>query len=361
MTSDRDLIAGCLLGQAIGDMMGLVCENVSRQRIVKLVPSFETPRFLWGYGLGSDDTEHACLTALSLPGPGDPPDYFARALTRNLRHWMAHGPPGLGRATLVAGLRLLVGISAERSGVYSAGNGPAMRGAILGLCARDVQQLRDWVRVSTRITHTDPKAEIGTLLVALAAREAAKSTDRPLVAQDFVTKLRAYLPENPDAEPFTKVLDVLDQALEQGDSVGDFAIQIGSPRKVSGYIVPTVAVALYAFLHTPDDYRSTIINAIRCGGDTDTVAAIAGGISGCRNGVDAIPKTWIDRHRDYPWSIREMERVADAVSQKLSGGPLDLTIGRALGFWHSPALLARNAFLLAIAVIHVVRRRLPLY
>ena len=71
-------------------------------------------------------------------------------------------------------IKLWLGFPATRSGVFSAGNGPAMRAALLGVCyGNDVPRLRALVRASTRITHTDPKAEYGALTVALAAHVAA--------------------------------------------------------------------------------------------------------------------------------------------------------------------------------------------
>ena len=53
--------------------------------------------------------------------------------------------------------------------------------------------------------------------------------------------------------------------------------------------------SLYAFLRSPDDYWETICTAIGVGGDTDTMAAIAGAISGARLGVAALPADLIWR------------------------------------------------------------------
>src|SRR5690606_4451511 len=65
------------------------------------------------------------------------------------------------------------------SGVYSAGNGPTMRSPILGVYYGDRPGLlAEFIRVSTRITHTDPKAERGALLIALAAHHAATTEGR---------------------------------------------------------------------------------------------------------------------------------------------------------------------------------------
>ena len=81
-------------------------------------------------------------------------------------------PAGVGLATLRACLKLNLGFSWHSSGVHSAGNGPAMRSAILGATIDDLELLQTLVTITSRITHTDPRAEHGALAIALAAREA---------------------------------------------------------------------------------------------------------------------------------------------------------------------------------------------
>ena len=71
--------------------------------------------------------------------------------------------------------------------------------------------------------------------------------------------------------------------LRAGRTTEEFAADLGLARGVSGYMYHTVPVAIYAWLRYPDDYRSVVQSAIRCGGDTDTVAAITGAVwSGAR-------------------------------------------------------------------------------
>ena len=55
-------------------------------------------------------------------------------------------------------------------------NAPIIKDAIIGVCfGEDRERLKNLVRVSTRITHTDPKAEYGALAVAVAAFLASRS------------------------------------------------------------------------------------------------------------------------------------------------------------------------------------------
>ena len=53
-----------------------------------------------------------------------------------------------------------------------------------------------------------------------------------------------------------------------------------------------VAGALYCFLRSPDDYRATVLHGANTEGDSDSLACIAGAISGAYNGIGAIPQDW---------------------------------------------------------------------
>jgi len=79
-----------------------------------------------------------------------------------------------------------------------------------------------------------------------------------------------------------------------------------SPREViksSGYVVDTLEAALWCFLKT-DSYRECVITAVELGSDTDTVAAVAGGLAGIYYGVGGdkgIPEEWIEKIARKSW------------------------------------------------------------
>src|SRR5262249_11838055 len=157
------------------DSLGLPREGLSRRRARRL---FSDPplrqHFFLGRGMTSDDAEHTCMTAQALLRSRDDPERFVRSLAWRLRFWLLGLPAGIGYATLRAILKLWLGFSPHRSGVFSAGNGPAMRAALLGVClGDDPERLRAFVRASSRLTHTDPRAELGSYLIALAAHHGA--------------------------------------------------------------------------------------------------------------------------------------------------------------------------------------------
>jgi ADP-ribosylglycohydrolase len=301
----------------------------------------------------SDDTEHACMAAQALLASSGDPDEFARSLAWRFRGWLAGLPAGVGLATLKSILRLWVGFSWRTSGVCSAGNGPAMRAPLLGVFARDDPELlRQLVNRSTRITHTDPLAEQGALLIALAAAHAAKQgPDHPDLAEYLDDAFGTSIDDR-----YVDALEKLKSLLEEGASVDDYARALGLVNGVSGYVLHTVPVCLYCWLRHHDDFRGGIESIVSLGGDTDTTGAITGGLLGAGLGRDAIPEEWLTRLVDWPRSVSWMGRLSDHltafIEQGVNEGPLPL-------FW--PGLLPRNLMFMAVILFHGFRRLLPPY
>ncbi len=361
---DPDAVVGCLLGQAVGDMMGLPAENLGPRRVAKLFPHFRRPRLLFGYGMGSDDTEHACMTAQALLRSGGDRHRFRQSLAWRLRWWFAAGPPGIGLATLKSCVRLWLGWPSYKSGVKSAGNGPAMRAAILfaaagcpvepdGLDCFYEPGFWPWVGDSTRLTHTDRQADLGATAIRLVALTAAHERTKLPDPMEW-----AWLDATSHCEesPTRRNLSAIRPAFDANKSVAEFAAELKLTRGVTGYIAHTVPVAIYAFLKHPDDYRTAVESVIRLGGDTDTVAAITGALVGARVGKAGIPKEWLDRWADWPRSVAWMEKLA----LKLAEGKWRTSPQPAvpLASWAIPF---RNIVFFLVVLAHVFRRCLPPY
>lgn len=61
----------------------------------------------------------------------------------------------------------------------------------------------------------------------------------------------------------------------------------------SGYVITTLECVLHCLINT-DNYKDAVLKAVNFGGDTDTAAAICGGLAGIYYGYDAIPIDWIE-------------------------------------------------------------------
>ncbi len=344
-------VAGALLGCAVGDALGLPYENLSKRRGVRFLGPPDRHRLLFGYGMVSDDTDHSRMVCQALCESPVDADGFARALARRFRWWLLAAPAGIGFATLRSILKLWLGFPPGKNGVFSAGNGPAMRSPVLGAALDDIGRLKTYLRASTRLTHTDPKAEHGAFAVALAAWAAKRGTDRPA---DFFPLLAAH--SDPDAAgEFPALMRRVEISLAAGDSTDSFAAALSCGRGVTGYVYRTVPVVLHAWLRHPHDFKSAVGDVIRCGGDTDTTAAIVGGIIGS-GGRDRLPADWLAGVRDWPYSVRWLETLAADTERAVSSG----TAGAVPEPWPG-AVLLRNAAFLTVVLGHVLRRTLPPY
>ncbi len=333
-------LRGCLLGQAVGDAIGLPYEGIRPRRIAKLLRGRPLRhRFLPGYGMLSDDTEHACMTVQAWLASGGDPERFARSLASRLRWWLAALPAGVGLATLRAILKLWLGFPPARAGVASAGNGPCMRAPVLGLLATG-PELERLVRASTCLTHTDPRALEASLLVARASRLHSEGFDPLRALGELAAAIRG--------EELVAALSTIRECLEQAATPEQLAERLGMESGVSGYVNRTVPAALFCWLRFPGDFRAAIESVIRLGGDTDTTAAITGALAGAQLGAKAIPAEWLDGLCDWPRSRAWIERLAERAAE--GGGVLPL-------FW--PAVPWRNGFFLAVVLCHAARRLLP--
>lgn len=355
---DRDAVVGCLLGQAVAEALGLPRESMSKRRGELLFPHIERHQFLFGRGIFSDDTEHAGMTGQALLASGGNVDRFRRELGRRFRWWIAGFPAGIGRATLKSGVRAWIGFPMDRWGVNSTGNGPAMRAPVLGVCFDDKSRLKEWVRVSSRMTHIDERAEHGAWVIAVLTSLSARSCNGSAPTFGDLTRVLAeYGPvSGGSAASLWKRLETIPAQLEGNATIEAFAETLGLGRGVTGFINHTVPVAVYAFFRHPNDYRAAVQGCIRCGGDTDTVAAIAGALVGARVGKAGIPPEWLTGIIDWPLTVRWIERLG----RKLADGKWTIEPQSPLPFawWAIPF---RNLLFLIIVLAHVVRRLLPPY
>jgi ADP-ribosylglycohydrolase len=349
--SQQDLakaFAGVLLGTAVGDALGLPAEGMSRQRIQQRWHGQWRHRFLFGRGMVSDDTEHSLFVAQALLAHPNDPVAFQRCLAWKLRLWLLGVPAGIGFATLRAILKLWLGFPPTRSGVHSAGNGPAMRSAIIGAYFFDERQKRrEFVTAATLLTHTDPRAATAAFAVAEAAAWAVRQ-DEPV--DDWLTELPGLGCEDEWRAHCNKLSD----ALTGKKSVESFAASLGLHNAVTGYAYHSVPVAFYAWLLHRNDFRVAMESALNCGGDTDSVGAIVGALAGTDLGKGGIPVEWLSAIREWPRSNRLLEKIGEHLASQRWAGQ---SLGPVHYFW--PGLIPRNFIFLVTVLLHGFRRLLP--
>lgn len=334
----RERILGILLGTAVGDAIGLPYEGLSPARVARRLARHGELRhsLVLGRGMLSDDTEHACLTAHALVASRGRPHDFRAQLAGRLRWWLLALPPATGLATARGIVRLWLGWSPERSGVDSAGNGPMMRAAILGACASEDAQRVAWIEASTRMTHSDPRAQQAALAMArLAGSEQPVAEVIEAIAD---AKLRA------------RTQQALAAARGRAE-LESFRTALRFERGVTGFVNDTLPAVVFCWQRWPDDPRAAIEAAVRLGGDTDTVAALVGALAGARLEASALPEAWLAGIRDWPLGVGRIRRLADAL---VDGGREPRLLWLAL--WLGS--VARNLVMVIVVLGHALARAL---
>ena len=351
----EDSIVGCLIGMAVGDALGLPREGLSPRRADRLFPDLNRYHLLFGRGMFSDDTEHACMTGQALLVSAGKSERFLRSLSHRLRWWLLGCPLSTGKATLKGCLKLWLGFNGKSSGVWSAGNGPAMRAPIIGVCfGHQPDRMRELVRLSTRITHRDPKAEWGALALARAVHYAAQSSEQVPQPAEAVRAIIDALPT--EASELAELIQRVGVSVQANQTTEAFTGQLGLSRGVTGYMFHTVPTVLHAWLCFPDDYRAAVQTAIRCGGDTDTTAGIVGALVGARSGKIGIPEPWRQGLCEWPRDLRWIERLGRELAKMLQDGkprrgvPLSVV-----------GIVPRNMIFNLTVLVHGLRRLLPPY
>ncbi|MGW7583669.1 ADP-ribosylglycohydrolase family protein [Kitasatospora sp. NPDC054768] len=278
MTGPDGRAAGAVLGAAVGDALGAPYEFGPAGAFSARFP--DTPGDLvagggWGLGAATDDTQMAVLVAESLIERGslDLPDVFDR-----FRRWAAADPSDIGiqtEAVLTSGLPWDLAAAVHfNTTLRAAGNGALMRASTSAVAFAHAgrRATMDAARRIAALTHGDGAAWEGSAifheLVRLALHGADPLAELPAVLAhvDPGHRERYATVLAPDWHP--------ERATE-----------------ANGAVWPCLGSAVWA-LRTTEGFEQALRAAIDLGGDTDTVAAVTGGLAGARYGLAAIPERW---------------------------------------------------------------------
>jgi ADP-ribosylglycohydrolase len=305
---------GCLLGCVAGDVVGAWAERrpsaEARDYAKHFVHTFDFSKVGkhhhgMSFGQYTDDTQLTRELMLSLVDEGEwSPEGYA---DRIARIFARDGVVGYGGATQQAAVRLLDGVPWNEAGTPPprAGNGAAMRAAPMGLFFwDDVDALVGAAEQQAIITHKAPVSVAGSVAVAVATAmclNASRQTSGPhergwwswlerfvsRVDEDFaleirdlsdlVFDLRKTNGRRPTEDEHEKALEWL---LEADDTSWD---------GVSPWARTSVLWALYCLMRHPRSPWDAIELSVWAGGDTDTVAAMAGAMVGAHVGVEGFP------------------------------------------------------------------------
>lgn len=292
----RDRCVGALLGTACGDILGAAVEGWSaegiREAFGRVCDFRESAR---GFGCYTDDTQMTLALATSLVRRGrvDAQD-VSQTYARFYEPWRGYG--GGAHAVLRA---LQSGAAYRHTGrmVFPDGsyaNGGAMRIAPVGLAYRHAEPdvLHRAVEDAIVCTHVHPEAIDGAFVQALAVAKLATTPDGgSLHAPDLLRDLRDRARSGMMQEKLSVVIEALGTDGSDDEVVG----AVGNGLHAS----EAVACALWALARYGQDPEDALIRAVGFGGDTDTIAAMAGALLGALHGAAWIPARWYDNIENH--------------------------------------------------------------
>jgi len=252
MKQRHDRILGTLLGVAIGDALGATYEFTPAHDAQYATGDIVGGGYFhWRPGQPTDDTDQTLIVAKAVAIHRGV-DAIVGTTTLGLIDWWQKGPKDVGATTSYA-LRQRAA-SHKVNTFRSKANGSLMRTAPIGFLPTSIRN--DAARRVSRITHTSPDCVNDCI--------------------DY-SNLIAYYAAGGEA-----IIPSPDDPREWYDG--------------GGHVRDSYDIALWAL--NSAEYvgaADALLEVVRLGGDTDTNAAIAGGLLGARNGTDAWPGRWIDR------------------------------------------------------------------
>ena len=294
---------GSLIGTGVGDALGASFEGwrTVEPGAVKMVAD---RRDILTY---TDDTHMMIGVAESLiEKQGFTGEHMAHTFMENYERepWRGYGPgpPRIFRLIRDGEPWDQAAGKLYHGGSY--GNGSAMRIAPVGICYHDnLTRLREVAYKSSQITHSHELGKEGAALqacaVALAVNQEPAAIFDPkafLASLDEFVHHGVYKEKLEKAGVFLNETDRTRVVAELGNGIEAFN---------------SVPTAIYSFLSHSDSFEEAVLFAVSLGGDTDTIAAMTGAISGAYLGISSIPEKWREKLENRLYIEGLAEKLCD--------------------------------------------------
>lgn len=293
-------VTGGILGFVVGDALGVPVEFERREALqqhpvagMRGYGSYDQPAGTW-----SDDSSMTLCALQSLTYGLDYNDMMERFLRwANDAYLTPWGEVfDMGKTTREALLRYARGTAPLDCGAVSEwenGNGALMRILPLALylyrlygpAPLDWDKALPMIHNASRLTHAHPISLISCGIYCCVACHLLTGAALPDAISAGIACSKTYYSQHPDYGRWLDRFSRVDAGVLM--SLGEDDIQS------DGYVLHTLEAALWCLLHT-GSYRDCVLTAVNLGADTDTVAAIAGGLAGISYGEESIPQAWLD-------------------------------------------------------------------
>jgi len=282
-----------LLATATADALGVPVEFKSRAYLkenpvtdMQEYGTHHQPKGTW-----SDDTSLMLCLAESMVEGLDVNKLAQKFIAwKNDNLWTPHGWVfDIGIGTRIAIERLENGELPELAGGFDEmdnGNGSLMRILPLILFTKDLEinKRYDWIKKVSSITHAHVRSVMACFYYLEFAKKILEGKDKFQVYLELQREITTYF-ENLEINPLE--IQKFNRLLKE-DITNIEEDNINS----SGYVIDTLEASIWCIL-TTSSYKEAVLKSVNLGHDTDTTAAVTGGLAGLIYGVDSIPKEWI--------------------------------------------------------------------
>lgn len=298
---NRNFIKDVLLGVATGDALGVPVEFLPRAALtadpvtgMRAFGSHRQPAGTW-----SDDSSLTfCLAEMLCEG------YNLKNLAERFiswkedAYWTAHGRVfDIGIATSAAIYALQKGVEPVLAGgndEESNGNGSLMRilPLIFYIKNKSVEERFQIVEAVSSLTHRHIRSVIGCFIYLEMALQLLQGKDKRAAYENMKIIVNHFLQHNPICS--RRELDKYHRVL--GNATNGNEVTFDNLEKSdiysSGYVLHTLEASIWCILNT-DSYEDAVLQAVNLGNDTDTTAAVTGGLAGLIYGSEKIPEAWL--------------------------------------------------------------------
>lgn len=284
-----------ILGLCIGDALGVPVEFKKREDLKKPPVSGYLEYMSWNQpkGTWSDDSSLTLCLADELTKGYDLEKIGQSFVKWNkYGHWTAHGKLfDIGGTTRHSIARLIKGESTRFSGnIFEEdnGNGSLMRILPLAFHLKDeenIEKLYQTVKEVSSITHAHFRSVFACFIYVVFTLQLIKGKTK----KEAYGYTRELVLKHAELQGFNPVEVGLFRRILKNDISAFSEAKIRS----SGYVLHSLEASLWCFLNSKS-YSEAVLKAVNLGEDTDTTAAITGGMAGIYYGFENIPQEWID-------------------------------------------------------------------
>jgi ADP-ribosyl-[dinitrogen reductase] hydrolase len=290
----NELSLSVLFGVAVGDALGVPVEFTRREVLdqnpvtdMRGFGTYHLPPGTW-----SDDSSLTFCLAEALCSGFDIDQIGAIFVKWYYKdYWTATGHVfDIGVGTRQALYRIKNGTKAELAGGTdedSNGNGSLMRILPLLFYIQDkpVEKRFELTKQVSSVTHGHIRAVMACFYCLEFAKQLIDGKDKVDIYKDLQNYLPQFFSEiGIDQSEIAHFYRIFNQDISD---LAEDEIQSG------GYVVHTLEASMWCLL-TTNSYSKAVLKAVNLGRDTDTTAAVTGGLAGLLYGFDAIPSKWVN-------------------------------------------------------------------